>query len=122
MPYKDLAVKRAKHKEYSKKYYEANKEKVIATSGKIKRQKRAEFAEFKSRLACTKCGENHPATLDFHHVVPNPANKKINDLVRAGRFSFAMEEIMEKCIVLCSNCHRKHHYEENKTKKMVPPV
>jgi hypothetical protein len=116
MPYKDPAKKREKQKEYSKKYYELNKDKVLASSGKSRRTKRAEFANFKSRLSCTKCGENHPAALDFHHVIPNPANAKITDLLRAGRFSFAMEEIMNKCVVLCSNCHRKHHYEEDKRK------
>jgi len=117
MPYKDPAKKKEKQKEYAKKYYEANKDKIIAASGKARRSKRAEFAAFKSRLSCTKCGENHPATLDFHHVIPNPANKKITELIRAGRFNFAMEEIMAKCIVLCSNCHRKHHYAEDKMKR-----
>lgn len=117
MPYKDVAKQREKQREYARKYYEANRDKIIAASGKARKQQRAEFATFKSRLSCTKCGENHPATLDFHHVIPNPANKKITELLRAGRFNFAMEEIMAKCVVLCSNCHRKHHYEEDKKKR-----
>ena len=82
MPYKDPAKKKEKQKEYARKYYETNKDKIIAASGKARKSKRAEFAAFKSRLSCTKCGENHPATLDFHHVVPNPANKKITELLK----------------------------------------
>ena len=119
MPYKDPAKKKEKQKEYAKKYYEANKDKIIAASGKARKSKRDEFAAFKSRLSCTQCGENHPATLDFHHVIPNPVNKKITELLRAGRFNFAMEEIMNKCIVLCSNCHRKHHYYEDRQKRNI---
>jgi len=117
MPFKDPVKKKEKQKEYSRRYYEANKEKITATTGKMRRKRRAEFTEFKSTLCCTRCPENHPAALDFHHVVPNPANKKITELIRAGRFAFAMEEIKNKCIVLCSNCHRKHHYEEDKKKR-----
>jgi 5-methylcytosine-specific restriction endonuclease McrA len=114
MPYKDVAKQKEKQREYARKYYEANKDKVIAASAKARKNQRAEFAAFKARLSCTKCGENHPATLDFHHVVPNPANKKITELLRSGRYNFAIEEIMNKCVVLCSNCHRKHHWEESK--------
>jgi len=117
MPDIDCLKKKQRRKESSKKYYAANKEKVIKAAKETKKAKKAVFIEFKSRLACTKCGENHPATLDFHHIVSDPTNKKITDLIRAGRFNFAMEEIMNKCVVLCSNCHRKHHYEEAKKKK-----
>jgi hypothetical protein len=117
MPFKDPVQRKEKQKEYSRKYYEANKKKITDTTRKLRRQRRTEFSEFKSSLTCTRCPENHPAALDFHHVVPNPANKKITELIRAGRFAFAMEEINNKCIVLCSNCHRKHHYEEDRKKR-----
>ena len=112
MPYKDVETRRAKAREY----YKANPAPAKARSAKTKRRMRAEFAVFKASLSCTKCGENHPATLDFHHHTPHPDNIKINELVRDGRIAFAIEEIMTKCVVLCSNCHRKHHYEENKRK------
>lgn len=114
MPYKDLEVRKAKHKEYSKKYYEKNKAKVQAAVNINRRTARQAFRMFKASLSCTKCGENHPATLDFHHHTPHKDNIKISKLLADGRFSLAMSEIKEKCIVLCSNCHRKHHYEEQK--------
>jgi len=115
MPIKDLVKRKEKQREYSKKYYEANKADLIARSAKTKKRLREEFNAFKSRLTCVKCGESHPATLDFHHVIKDPNNPKISELTRKGSYSLAIEEIMNKCIVLCSNCHRKHHSEENKT-------
>ena len=114
MPYKDPEKRRQKAKEYSKKHYEANKDKCIARIAQNKKASRQQFLEFKSRLSCVHCGENHPATLDFHHVIRHPSNRKIYELTRNGAYDAAIKEIMEKCIVLCSNCHRKHHDEERK--------
>ena len=81
---------------------------------KWKHKAKAEFMAWKATLFCTQCGENHPATLDFHHHTPHPDNKKINALMKASRFKFAKQEIAEKCIVLCANCHRKHHWDDNR--------
>ena len=114
MPYKDPTVRAQKQREYSKKWYEHNKPKQLEMNRKNKAEAKRQYKEFKSRLSCIKCGENHPATLDFHHHTPHPANRKISSLITDGQYTKAIEEIMEKCIVLCSNCHRKHHYEENK--------
>lgn len=114
MPYKDPEVRRLKAKEYSKKHYEQNKSAVQARTNENRRVGRRAFKAFKATLACTKCGENHPATLDFHHHTPHKDNIKISRLLADGRFTLAMSEIKEKCIVLCSNCHRKHHHEERK--------
>lgn len=114
MPYKCPEKRKAMNKQYSAKYYEKNKEKVMTANELNKAKRKQSFREFKATLACVKCGENHPATLDFHHVVRHPDNKKISALTRARQYTAAMNEIREKCIVLCSNCHRKHHYEEHK--------
>ena len=114
MPYKDPEVRKQKAKEYSRQYYERNKAKVQDATNENRRAGRQAFREFKSTLSCTRCGENHPATLDFHHHTPHKDNIKISKLLTDGRFTLAMKEIKEKCIVLCSNCHRKHHFEERK--------
>ena len=113
MPYKDQEERKRKHKEYSRKYYEANKEKVKATSKLNRAVGKARWSAFKCTLKCTKCGFNHSAALDFHHENPKEKEHDVNRLISDGRFKKAYEEI-EKCIVLCANCHRIHHYEEKK--------
>jgi len=112
MPYKDPAVRKEKQAQYSKAYYEKNKAEIITKSGKRRRSQAAEFAEFKATKSCIKCGESHPATLDFHHVERHPDNKKVHKLVRDGHWWKRIEEEIAKCVVLCSNCHRIHHHEE----------
>lgn len=104
------------YQKYGKKYYEKNKKLCISRSSETKKKQRVTWAAFKETLSCTVCGENHPATLDFHHVIRSPDNKKVHRLVGDGLYKKALEEI-KKCVVLCANCHRKHHYEEAQTKK-----
>lgn len=85
-----------------------------ATRKKYKKRIHAEFMAWKATLACSLCGETHPAIIDFHHHTPHPDNIKINALITNRRYNFARKEIEEKCIVLCANCHRKHHWEDRK--------
>ena len=55
------------------------------------------------------CGEKNPNCLDFHHNEPDKKNFTIcqafNKMVSEKRL---LEEL-QKCSVICSNCHRKHH-------------
>ena len=118
MPYKDPAVRKAKHAEYAKKYYENNKAKVIKAAAVNRKKFTADWAAFKATLKCKVCGENHPATLDFHHVDPNEKEHSIDRLVR-NRSWKTIERELEKCVVLCANCHRKHHHEERLEKKQL---
>lgn len=107
------------YERYGKTHYEKNKAAYIARSAAAKEKGRAEWAAFKATLSCKQCGENHPATLDFHHVVRLPENKKVFRLIGSGLFAQAKEEI-KKCMVLCANCHRKlHHQEELDRKQQV---
>ena len=112
MPYKDPELRKRKQAEYSKKHYTNNKEKVIKANGRRRRAMTAKFANFKATKSCIQCGESHPATLDFHHVERNKLNKKVHSLVSNGHYWDRIMEEIKKCVVLCSNCHRKHHHEE----------
>lgn len=116
MPFKDLNVRKEKAKIYSKKHYDNNKPACIEKVKLGKLKKRAQWDAYKATLSCINCGEDHPAALDFHHVVPNPINRKISELINNGAYKLAREEIEAKCVVLCANCHRKHHHEERQIK------
>lgn len=120
MPYKDPALRSAKNKEYSKKYYEANKEELKKANNARRHTRKEQWRAFKRTLKCTNCGESHPATLDFHHYDRyNPLNRKVHIMLRNGALKSAIEEIRERCIVLCANCHRKHHFAEHHGKKKL---
>lgn len=110
------AKNREAKREYAKTHYEANKQAYIDRAAARKREGRALWEEYKDTLSCRKCGESHPATFDFHHVIRGPGIKKVHKLVADGMFKRAAEEV-KKCIVLCANCHRKLHWEEAQEKK-----
>ena len=92
-------------------WYQRNKATVIARANKRKTEMRLWVREYKKTLSCIQCGQNHPAVLDFHHVVRRPDNRKLRDLIATSTQNRILEEL-KKCVVLCSNCHRIHHWNE----------
>jgi hypothetical protein len=122
MPFKDLEVRRVKQAGYSKTHYEKNKKKVIEKINAKKKINKEWFVNYKKQLACVTCGHNHPAALDFHHVEQKKSNRKLHKLVSDGNTKKRILEEIDKCVVLCSNCHRVHHHDEwqiNKQKKLA---
>jgi len=68
--------------------------------------------ELKQKSSCCKCGLSSPECLDFHHTEDNKADG-IGAMLRDKNAS--LEDIkteIDKCIILCSNCHREIHYQE----------
>jgi len=76
-----------------------------------KRQQIQWYREYKTTLKCSKCGESHPSTLDFHHKNPNEKEFNISNELYNGYDVEKIKKEIEKCIVLCSNCHRKLHWD-----------
>jgi hypothetical protein len=116
MPYKDKTVKQTKQKTYANTYYQNNKAKVLATTTASVKKYKEQWRSFKATLSCVKCGQNHPATLDFHHIDSSTKEASVNKLIKYRAFKRAMEEV-KKCVVLCANCHRIHHHDERENKK-----
>ena len=100
--------KKAYQKEYHKKWYETNKEKETLRIRQRRHDIAQWFAEYKSQLKCVECGEDHVACLDFHHL--HDKEDCIYKLVVGGCSRERILKEIEKCLVLCSNCHRKLHY------------
>ncbi len=97
---------------YRRKWYANNKKKQLDTKNKRKTEMKEWFNDFKSTLKCEACPENHPATLDFHHNDPNQKDGNVSHLVHFGYSKETILEEISKCKILCSNCHRKFHYNE----------
>ena len=58
---------------------------------------------------CVKCGYDNLATpevFDFHHIDPSQKDFAIGSQVR--KFETLKEEL-DKCVLLCANCHRIEH-------------
>lgn len=111
MAYSD--PKDPRQKQAQRDWYLRNRETHIARTKANKEKARTKWREFKKTLKCALCTENHPHTLDFHHVVRDPSNHKVHKLVSDGQYRKAIQEIRDKCVVLCANCHRKGHYYEH---------
>jgi hypothetical protein len=60
---------------------------------------------------CTECGYSKCiAALDFHHV--DKTKKEFNIFGVSKKSWRKIVEELKKCILLCSNCHREHHWNE----------
>ena len=105
MPYKD----KEKQREAWRRHYQKHKKKYSEKNKKTKRIIIEKFKEYKKTLKCSRCEENNPVCLDFHHKNPSEKEYVINRMIRTFGWSRIMKEI-KKCEVLCSNCHRKEHF------------
>jgi len=88
-------------------YYLKNRDKVIQHQVKKYQELASIFREWRTSLKCSKCGENDPACLEFHHCDPSEKETTITKMVARGFKSVISE--LKKCTVVCSNCHSKIH-------------
>jgi len=69
---------------------------------------RAWTYEYKREKGCKRCGEDDAVCLQFHHV-----EEKRMGVGRMIAYSYPESLIraeVQRCVVLCANCHRKEHY------------
>lgn len=71
-------------------------------------QKIKTINEYKQSKGCRKCGDARFYVLEFHHPDPDMKDFTISDKIR-NKFEDILPEI-EKCDVLCANCHREWHF------------
>lgn len=59
---------------------------------------------------CVRCTEADPACLDFHHVNADEKEMTVSSMISYGYSKERLLDEIEKCVVICANCHRKQHY------------
>jgi hypothetical protein len=116
MPYKDERRRKEYHSEYNKGWYQRHKDEVIARRKKRQLEIRYWFMRYKSTLSCIDCGISHPAVLQFHHRNRSEKSFTIADVVRKASSLKQITDEINKCDVLCVNCHAKRHWRETHEK------
>jgi len=103
--------------QYIREHYKKNKQyyknKAKESDKRQTERNKKIIKDIKEKSCCIKCGESHPATLDFHHI--NQNEKEFTIAAGLSKSLKSLKKEIDKCIVLCSNCHRKLHWKENKT-------
>lgn len=94
--------------------YYSNKAKWNETTKQNHRKRREKIQELKADLSCAKCDESRYWLLDFHHIDPTQKDFQLSQGERYGWEKVQSE--IEKCVVLCSNCHRDFHHLEKTTR------
>jgi hypothetical protein len=97
------------NKLYQKEHYKKNKDYYKSKARDTKYKSREAINKYKETLKCSRCPENDISCLDFHHLNPDEKEKSISQAISAGWSFKRLQLELNKCIVLCSNCHRKEH-------------
>jgi hypothetical protein len=109
VPAKDPAKRRATVRAWYARTRDDQAPRIRARNKKRKQALASWYAELKSVLVCRRCGEDHPACIQFHHADPSAKEVLISEAVRRGWGRARILSEIAKCEVLCANCHAKHH-------------
>jgi len=97
-----------KQKEWKINYYNENKG-LYRSKQSERRKIIREYIESKKKK-CVSCGEPDVACLDFHHLNGEEKDKSLSYGIVNKWGQERIDNEISKCVVLCSNCHRKLHY------------
>lgn len=106
MPYKDEGVQ----KEAQRQYYLANKGKYAERVKRYKQVNLDYVRQVKESNPCADCDKTYPyAVMEFHHH-NDDKEFEINHMLRGTYSLKRIKAEIDKCILLCANCHRIRTY------------
>lgn len=104
MPHSNPEDRRA----YKREWYRRNSKKVVDEVAERKRRIVAQLQAYKDELECSICGEDEACCLDFHHTNNDKECAVSNMACNGYSWERILKEI-QKCVVVCRNCHAKLH-------------
>lgn len=105
---------------YEKDRKKGNKGEICGSCrvAKARRARKAKAVEYKGGK-CERCGYcKSNAALTFHHKIPEEKSFGISEKGKARKWSVLQTEL-DKCVLLCHNCHAEIHEEETTLTKML---
>lgn len=94
-----------------KEWYTNNKEYALEQQRLKKRQKKLWAIEYLGGC-CSSCGGTfHPSIYEFHHLDPMTKDRDPSKMLQLSQGRLQKE--LDKCKLLCANCHRLEHHGES---------
>lgn len=85
-------------------WFEANRERQMDLQARWAMERRQKLAEYKLERGCAVCGyRDHPAALHFDHLPGKGKTGTVSQIYKR-KWETVLKEI-EKCQILCANCH-----------------
>lgn len=112
MPFKS----KSRLKAYKKRHYRKHKGLYIDRMLRRRMERKQWLADILKDLECVTCGENDSWCLEFHHKDPSQKKGSVSKMNHQMRPKKLVLAEMDKCVLLCANCHRKTHrklYEDS---------
>ena len=101
-----------KRRAYRRAWYKRNSERAKARVAERRKELKEWLVEYKADLKCSVCGEDHVACIEFHHLDPDKKEVNIGHAIHNGWGLDRVQKEIDKCQVVCANCHRKIHWQE----------
>ena len=89
-----------------------NPERNRANNSARKIAARQRVAKYKSARGCETCGITDARVLDLHHRNSEEKVLAVSQMLYRSAWAAVVAE-MEKCRVLCANCHRIEHADDS---------
>lgn len=97
-------------REYDRQYHKKRSEEVKKRKVELQKIRRIENRQFLydylKEHPCVICGESDPVVLEFDHINQDEKFKAVSIMVEHSLDKIKSE--IEKCRVLCANCHKRH--------------
>ena len=97
------------NRERSKAYYsrnpEVHKQNTMARKKTVVAENRQRIWELVKSKGCSDCGEKDPVVLEFDHLRDKKHN--ISNMVGEGFSWKSIWKEIQKCQIVCANCHRR---------------
>ncbi len=109
---------------YHRRYYEKNKEKYFAKNRLNKNRQRVRLRKILwavKQRPCQDCGGVfHPWVMELDHRENTEKIEAVSNLVGRGCTDEKLRTEIEKCDVVCANCHRMRTFNRLQIKAALP--
>lgn len=90
-----------------------NKEDLYASQERHRNRNKQLLYDFLLEHPCVHCGESDPIVLEFDHIDSSLKLMTVSRMVSGSTYSWSkIQEEIDKCQVLCANCHRRKTYTQ----------